>query len=330
MDEDIERALCLRDEGRLEDADAELEKLISFVHENDGERSPDDAHTLACAQYYCGLIKHNLGKHAQADHHLSRLGFRYRLSNRILRPLAKELPRGIVQGTTVTDHVLPECIFSRLEKLLAGDSPFWAEHSYPNDAFWSYNALIGSEGAGGALVQDIVQSILPAACALAGDSVEFGSCEFWAHRREGAGAHQLHFDLDESALPEWRRSSRGKAPPHPVVSCVIYMNNIGPPTLVSDHNVDDGDDAEATRAALCFPKRNRLLLFHGGLLHGVAPADQGDSVAPRTTFMVGLWPKEHRPDEGNATSVTPLPNMRTPHSCGSTSSYVAFVMQSPR
>ena len=115
--------------------------------------------------------------------------------------------------------------------------------------------------------------------------------EWWAHSRRGAGAgHQLHFDLDESALPAWREveaAGQGGAPvPHPEVSCVVYLDapgaggahggscpSRGAPTLVLDSDVDAGEEgAAAARGWLCFPQTNRALLFRGGLLHGVVPA----------------------------------------------------------
>ena len=44
-------------------------------------------------------------------------------------------------------------------------------------------------------------------CSSSGEAAELGSVEWWAHSRRGAGAgHQLHFDLDESALPAWREA----------------------------------------------------------------------------------------------------------------------------
>ncbi|KAG1668376.1 hypothetical protein FOA52_004885 [Chlamydomonas sp. UWO 241] len=166
--------------------------------------------------------------------------------------------------------------------------------------------------------------------------VELGSVEWWAHSRRGAGAgHQLHFDLDEAALPAWRQAEEDAelSPPHPDVSVVLYLDGpaaarigVGAPTMVTDHDVDAAGGRGATQAWLCFPQANRALLLLGGLLHGVVPAGSSPSVgwpgagasagrggeggALRTTLMLGFWRKGSRPAAGPTNAGAPMPNMR--------------------
>jgi len=146
--------------------------------------------------------------------------------------------------------------------------------------------------------------------ARAGGKVALGSVEWWAHSRRGEGAgHQLHFDLDEAALPAWRAAAEaaeaaegaGGAPPpapHPEVSCVVYLDapaeggrGPGAPTLVLDQDVNGCPGSGSGRGWLCFPQTNRALLFRGGLLHGVVPAGSGPAagsqMAPTGRARVG-------------------------------------------
>lgn len=141
------------------------------------------------------------------------------------------------------------------------------------------------------------------------EGVELGSVEWWAHSRRGAGAgHQLHFDLDEGALPGWRAAqaqAEGQVPvPHPEVSCVLYLDGTsaeegggrgGAPTLVLDQDVDGPAGVEPSKGWLCYPRANRGLLFRGGLLHGVVPAsvlgvDEVREVQPQGQVHIALPP----------------------------------------
>ena len=319
----LERALDERDKGDLVGAS----KMLREILEN-GESA-----WLRCAAiYYLGLTHHNLGEHALGDEYMKRLGFSWRLSDIFFCP-PKDMDAKLddfCSYAVALDSVLPCDLLKSVEKLFDQSSPFWSENMYPTDSFFSYNATLCAKTAkrqkrspvGGSLMRSVVECLLPAAKELlknSDDGIE--SYEFWAHSRNNGGGHQMHIDCDEAALPEWRSSmkvSDPTRPPHPLVSCVIYLGDQGAPTCVTNHNVDDGDDAEATEAMLCWPKKNRALLFLGGLLHGVVPAPSA-SQATRTTLMVGLWGRK-RPVLGESNASTPQPNMVRPFGEGGDSS----------
>ena len=110
-------------------------------------------------------------------------------------------------------------------------SPFWSEHAYPNNSFWSYNLPLGGGEPGqtkarrgapeqpnpeGGLMQEVSARVL--ALINEFDDREMGSVEFWAHCRTGEGSgHQLHFDLDEVGL------LHDGVLRHPAVSCVLCV-----------------------------------------------------------------------------------------------------------
>jgi hypothetical protein len=150
--------------------------------------------------------------------------------------------------------------------------------------------------------------------------------EWWAHSRDHASGHQLHFDTDEA------RIKRGDGIHTPIISTVLFVSaEVGGPTLVMDQSVVQ-ERGLAESGALVYPKPNRLAMFDGSLLHGKvvlghsheypAPTDvsmatgvlpgRGPSPVPqgkRTTFMVGFWESmESRPFNGEC----PGPGMRMP------------------
>eukprot|EP00811_Abedinium_folium_P036285 NODE_9007_length_1453_cov_5.932881.p1 GENE.NODE_9007_length_1453_cov_5.932881~~NODE_9007_length_1453_cov_5.932881.p1 ORF type:complete len:402 (-),score=112.09 NODE_9007_length_1453_cov_5.932881:248-1399(-) len=177
-------------------------------------------------------------------------------------------------------------------------------------------------GPGGALIAAVAAALLPEAMALMKPgAAPPDSIEWWAHSRAGAGAgHQLHFDLDEAALDTWREEEGDAPPPHPDVSCVLYLDDggvSGAPTLVTDQHVADGDGAGAKQGWLCWPQANRALLFDGGLLHAVVPGGGGSQRTTgkawngRTTLMIGFW--RGRPAEGSSHGGGPRSNMYAPY-----------------
>ena len=165
--------------------------------------------------------------------------------------------------------------------------------------------------------------------------------EWWAHIRRGQGnGHQMHFDLDEE------RVHTCDPPPHPAVSCVMYLDaEGGAQTLVTDHHVSvrptsgtESSSATTTTAAattttdtsgtgvsngaatqgwLCAPKPNRCLLFDGGLLHGVVPtaSDAAAQGRTRTTLMLGFWQSPPTRCTPGVDDPFPRPNMARPFFC---------------
>ena len=81
---------------------------------------------------------------------------------------------------------------------------------------------------------------------------------------------------------------------HPIVSTALYLTGgLGGPTLVT--NQLTGSSKLATAGWMALPERNRLLMFDGGLLHGVvpgngvAPYDEAGGAARRVTLMIAFW-----------------------------------------
>lgn len=87
-----------------------------------------------------------------------------------------------------------------------------------------------------------------------------GVAEWWVHSRPHTSGHQLHFDSDETGISE------GKQAIHPLVSCVLYLNDhCGGPTLVTDQTLQG---SLASKGWICAPHINRLVAFDATYLHG--------------------------------------------------------------
>jgi hypothetical protein len=114
------------------------------------------------------------------------------------------------------------------------------------------------------------------------------------HSRPHSNGHQLHFDSDET------RIMSGRAPAHPIVSSVLYLNDhIGGPTVVTNQRLAG---PLATEGYMVLPKLNRMVMFDAQYLHGVIPG-RGLNPLPhqnerRLTFMVGFWKEIAAKDRG--------------------------------
>jgi len=107
--------------------------------------------------------------------------------------------------------------------------------------------------------------------------------EWWCHRRPPGGAHQLHFDSDDEG--------RGVRLRHPLVSTVLYLDDVGGPTLLTRQAAADTKVLKQEGGHLVFPKKGRVLAFRGDLLHAVLPALPAprDARKRRTTLMMAFW-----------------------------------------
>ena len=359
----IEHATELKDEGDYYGA-MDVLKLIA----DDGR---DDSAVLAA--YELALLQSQLGMHTKADRHLKRLGFSLKLTNAILsparyrevrlrtsvpypHPFVPEVKRGC-DPVVSFNQVLPMSLLQSLQTAFSPSSVFWTEHKYPTDSFFSYN--ISKTDRQASVMTQLIDHLIPLVTShfpnFKQPSVG-SSVEWWCHMRDETSgcAHQLHFDLDESALRDYssadqsgekcsisqqkKNESEMRSKLHPTVSAVLFLsdNYGGAPTLVTDQTLDNG--SVATQAWLCHPAVNRLLLFDGNLLHGVVPhlEDRTEEAkklpGPRITLMMGFWDKEFQStsttglninaDSRTSLSITPLgPNMPMP-SASTTSSAV--------
>jgi hypothetical protein len=155
-------------------------------------------------------------------------------------------------------------------------------------------------------ISQAVHAVSHAVHRLGLSDVDDALLEWWLHVRSSRDPMHAHFDRDEGAF------SASHVMRTPRLSTVLYLSDEGGPTFVVDQALRitvnaDGSESAATeperaeRAWLIAPKRNRLLIFDGALLHGVRPAparavcsDKGEitierSSAPRITLMTNFW-----------------------------------------
>jgi hypothetical protein len=226
----------------------------------------------------------------------------------------------------VLDHAVPQRVLADLDRCFtAVDAAYWTYHGYtvePPTPYFSYAVPIeacqlpGSLGPLGALVRCTLTALAKFKGVEAAAKVKFA--ELWAHNRPHPSGHQMHFDSDD----EGRLGIR-----NPVVSSVVYLTSgTGGPTVVTDQKLTDTSLARRGWAAL--PRRGRLVVFDGSVLHGVVPGkglppplpgDEDESARDgiaaasprRVTVMLALWEElRARTDPGFGSS-RPLPPIGT-------------------
>jgi len=108
-----------------------------------------------------------------------------------------------------------------------------------------------------------------------------------------------HVDKDESVASNKHYLS------HPQYASIFYLTDLGGPTMITDQWSPHGSGytpVVAEHGYLSFPERNKYLIFHGELLHGVlSGAHNAERPAPpgakRLTFLVNWW--DYKPEEPN-------------------------------
>ena len=244
---------------------------------------------------------------------LSEAGYKYRLHSQIVAypalastpPQPTPSPKGFAH---CVDGALPLGMLRALQHALAPDSAFWREHRYRcgKSPFFSYvHALSGPPRTG---MDRILRLVHAQAARVFPTAADAQYAEWWAHCRPHATGHQFHYDSDD----EGRGGVR-----NPTVSSALYLTgSVGGPTLVTDHRI--GVNRLASRGWAALPAENRLLLFDGGLLHGVIPgrgSPQGASgdgsthgrAARRISLMVAFWPSIRQRHGGRQGAARPIP-----------------------
>ena len=231
------------------------------------------------------------------------------------------------------DGALSPSLTDSLRLHFAPDAPFWREHHY--DPFNNCSRSVGyfsyqtsrfdasqADSRPRNLPEHVVQAVFNhVQRAFPRLAAQCGVAEWWVHSRPHACGHQMHFDSDETFLRD------GGAPTHPLVSCVIYLEEgasnrkkkhssgppaggmCGGPTLITNQVLGGG---LATEGWMVMPHPDRLVMFDARYLHGVVP---GQGVGPqsasasvnapnapsdparaeeepprrRLTFMIGFW-----------------------------------------
>ena len=137
------------------------------------------------ALYYC-----QIGHFEKADGLLRLLGFRYRLNSSLWNMSAVSTRREMTECIAPAmrpcacfDNVFPSSIIETLLDIFREGSPFWSEHNYPSDSFFSYNTPVGGDS------QNIMTQLATYLLPLLRDSFpelnmdDITSIEWWAHSR---------------------------------------------------------------------------------------------------------------------------------------------------
>jgi hypothetical protein len=118
--------------------------------------SDNDLRALAC--YELALLNCQSNNHIQADMYLRKLGYRYKLSKSIWQYGAvgalsstSHASCGLPGVVQCFDEALPAPLLQRLRDAFAPASPFWTEHAYPSEAFFSGTLQGGAHAAAGAV-----------------------------------------------------------------------------------------------------------------------------------------------------------------------------------
>ena len=298
-----------------------VERLLrESIHPRSTDSNDDKELELERRQSYDALclLLCQQGRDDEATTIMRQLGHVARLSKQVLHYATPHAtPQATPSATTfdptctplrVFDNALRPDTLSRLQATFcAADAPYWTSHNYsvyPPSPYFSFVVP---------LTPDALQNLGPLGDLLSvivkkteehfGGSEEARFAELWAHRRPHASGHQLHFDSDD----EGRGGVR-----NPLVSTVLYLSEegCGGPTLVTDQHID-GEDLAQT-GWLAFPKKNRLVIFDGAVLHGVIPGrGYVDSTKTRTTLMVALWDDIRVRSGDGPGAARPLPMVST-------------------
>jgi len=118
----------------------------------------------------------------------------------------------------------------------------------------------------------------------------WGGCEWWyqvvSYENEGIN---FHYDKDETQFTLDHSYS------HPLMSSIMYLTDIGGPTLILDQQpaLKDPYFEPMTPATgvLSFPEVNKFVIFNGTRLHGVLSSD-AHHFSPRITLLINFWEKQ--------------------------------------
>ena len=280
------------------------------------------------ARYELALLYAQLGKEENANAQLNHLHFKYRLSPSILVSGSthsehlpshmKKTPKTVM--VKAVDNVLPPTLLQHLQRAFHAGSPFFTEHSYPTEQFFSYNINLQQSTDGATtLMHQVATHIRPIIEATFPHkflSSSSESVEFWCHARDASSsfAHQMHFDLDEEALRQAAAATTSKTSKHgggrnvisksrlhPLVSCVLYLSEHDTtegqrscaPTLVTDQTLDDG--SVASEGWLCYPALNRLLMFDGTNPHPLSTPSLNPTSQPTLSPTLSTYPLSTHP-----------------------------------
>lgn len=157
-------------------------------------------------------------------------------------------------------------------------------HIYDLGATWDRQSFWCPASGSNALWRHFFSVLSPQATA----NVPLVGVEWWIRIRPASETQHFHFDKDEILLRETGKLFC------PVVSMVLYFNEIGGPTLISTRTAGDIGrlSLKAPRElAAVNPEANKLLWFPGDLGHAVLGSNQFGS---RTTLIMNWWQSKPR------------------------------------
>ena len=276
-----------------------MERGIEAVLEQPGGVPSHDLEITQYARYMAALGYMWLGATADADCHLAKLGLEWRLSQQAFGtrgPADNSQPTVVPRqlGMKVFDRVLRSSTLAALRRGFAPTSRFWSEHGYdrPDCTFFSFVYRLDQPPRN--VVEQAVQELRSVLSMAVPGFAQAGVVEWWAHKRPvtamwSSGFHALHFDTDELTF-----ASDSETPlRHPLFSSIVYLENVGGPTLVI--NKTPGGAGLGDDGVLVWPATNRCMCFPGNRLHGVLP-DCSTAVptngANRTSLIIAWWGPE--------------------------------------
>lgn len=144
----LTQALELLDSGKTTKAVTLLEQIATLSADDVKEATStlayeneeDSLHsTILISQYNLALALLCQGKAEAADQQLRKLGFNYRLHRSLFvggEPVDKQEGENLFH---VFDAAIPEVVNEHLKKGFSPTSPFWPEHMYEKQHYFSYN-----------------------------------------------------------------------------------------------------------------------------------------------------------------------------------------------
>jgi hypothetical protein len=274
------------------------------------------------------------GRTAKAKRGLDYLGFECRLAQQVLDyPMKSSTAQHHTTGPpskkkkkldepcVIVDNFLHPVELQHLQDTLQDPTAsYWSDHDYqvePPSPYFSYVMDLRDRSASYGFLGDLAKQMqqLPLLLQKFPQLQNAHMVEVWAHNRPHASGHQLHFDSDD----EGRGGVR-----NPVCSTILYLSenqDIGGPSLVTNQRLSSTH--LATKGWLAHPQPRRLVVFDGGVLHGVIPGKGvpssitpsgskggdggGGSGSRRVTLMMAFWKEIQVRDEPTPGSARPFP-----------------------
>lgn len=230
------------------------------------------------------------GRAEQADKILKQLYFECRLSSRLLSGEATKDPAYASKSNGPSDppcrvynHFLSEKDIQQLMSVFGNiSSTYWTDHAYsvePASPYFSYMIplrQLDSFGFLGSLIGRLRDELV-------GWQPLLRTCsavELWAHNRPCATGHQLHFDTDNEGSGE-------SAVRHPLITCILYLTNVGGPTVVT--NQRKASRYPADKGWISHAAVGRMTALDGRILHGVVPGRSTLDHQRRVSLMLAFW-----------------------------------------